>query len=311
MSSSSRVLVTGGAGFIGSHIVDRLLAQDLEVVVIDNLQTGRLENIAKHKNDKRLRIVCGDIRDAQVVKDSVEGVEAVVHQAAMISVMQSFENPVLTNEVNTSGTLNLLKASVDSGVKRFVYASSCVVYGNIETVPIKEDWLPKPASPYGVSKLAAEGYVRVFGDTYGLETVCLRYFNVYGPRQSYSDYSGVITQFINRLVKDLSPVVFGDGDQTRDFVHVYDVAEANMLSLKTVGIAGETFNIGSGVATTISQLANMLLGITDKTHLKLVHSEPRKGDIKHSFADISKARKRLQFNPKVSLRDGLETLIKA
>jgi len=311
MSSSSRVLVTGGAGFIGSHIVDRLLAQDLEVVVIDNFQTGRLENIAKHKNDKRLRIVCGDIRDAQVVKDSVEGVEAVVHQAAMISVMQSFENPVLTNEVNTSGTLNLLKASVDSGVKRFVYASSCVVYGNIETVPIKEDWLPKPASPYGVSKLAAEGYVRVFGDTYGLETVCLRYFNVYGPRQSYSDYSGVITQFINRLVKDLSPVVFGDGDQTRDFVHVYDVAEANMLSLKTVGIAGETFNIGSGVATTISQLANMLLGITDKTHLKLVHSEPRKGDIKHSFADISKARKRLQFNPKVSLRDGLETLIKA
>jgi len=311
MSSSSRVLVTGGAGFIGSHIVDRLLAQDLEVVVIDSLQAGRLENIAKHKNDKRLRIVCGDIRDAQVVKDSVEGVEAVVHQAAMIGVTQSFENPVLTNEVNTSGTLNLLKASVDSGVKRFVYASSCAVYGNIETVPIKEDCLPKPASPYGVSKLAAEGYVRVFGDTYGLETVCLRYFNVYGPRQSYSDYSGVITQFINRLVRDLSPVIFGDGDQTRDFVQVYDVAEANMLSLKTVGIAGETFNIGSGVATTISQVANMLLGITDKTHLKLVYSEPRKGDIKHSFADISKARKRLQFNPKVSLKDGLGPLIKA
>jgi len=171
--------------------------------------------------------------------------------------------------------------------------------------------LPKPVSPYGVSKLAAEDYVKIFGDTYGLETVCLRYFNVYGPRQSYSEYSGVITQFINRLVKDLSPVVFGDGDQTRDFVHVYDVAEANMLSLKTVGIAGETFNIGSGVATTISQLANMLLGITNKTHLKLVHSEPRKGDIKHSFADVSRARKRLQFNPKVSLKDGLETLIKA
>ena len=309
--SSFKVLVTGGAGFVGSHIVDRLLAQDLEVVVTDNLQTGRLENIAKHKNDKRLRIVRGDIRDPQVVKDSVEGVEAVLHQAAMVSVMQSFENPVLTNEVNTSGTLNLLKASVDSGVKRFVYASSCTVYGNTETVPINEDCLPKPVSPYGVSKLAAEDYVKIFGDTYGLETVCLRYFNVYGPRQSYSEYSGVITQFINRLVKDLSPVVFGDGDQTRDFVHVYDVAEANMLSLKTVGIAGETFNIGSGVATTISQLANMLLGITNKTHLKLVHSEPRKGDIKHSFADVSRARKRLQFNPKVSLKDGLETLIKA
>jgi len=159
--------------------------------------------------------------------------------------------------------------------------------------------------------LAAEDYVKVFGDTYGLETVCLRYFNVYGPRQSYNEYSGVITQFINRTLKNLPLEIFGDGNQTRDFVHVHDVAEANILSLTTEEVVGETINIGSGVATTISQLANTLLEITNKKHLKLVYSEPRKGDIEHSVADISKARKKLHYNPKISLRDGLEAFIKA
>jgi UDP-glucose 4-epimerase len=238
-------------------------------------------------------------------------VDAVVHLAALISVPESIRDPVLTNDVNVNGTLNLLKASVDFGVKRFVYASSCAVYGNAESLPIKEDCPARPESPYGVSKLVAENYVRTYHEDFGLETVCLRYFNVYGPRQVYSDYSGVITQFMSRLAKDLPLVVFGDGEQTRDFVHVQDVAEANMLALKNGGIAGETFNIGTGVATTVNQLANMLLEVTNKTHLKIMHSKPRKGDIKHSVADISKARRKLHFNPKMSLKDGLEEFTKS
>jgi len=306
-----RVLVTGGAGFIGSHTVDRFLADGFEVVVLDDLRSGRLENINQHVGERNFRFVRGDVRDSCLVRELVSDVDAVVHLAALISVPESIRDPVLTNDVNVNGTLNLLKASVDFGVKRFVYASSCAVYGNAESLPIKEDCPARPESPYGVSKLVAENYVRTYHEDFGLETVCLRYFNVYGPRQVYSDYSGVITQFMSRLAKDLPLVVFGDGEQTRDFVHVQDVAEANMLALKNGGIAGETFNIGTGVATTVNQLANMLLEVTNKTHLKIMHSKPRKGDIKHSVADISKARRKLHFNPKMSLKDGLEEFTKS
>jgi len=210
--------------------------------------------------------------------------------------------------VNVGGTLNLLRACVDSDVKRFVYASSCAVYGEAESLPLREDSPLRPASPYAVSKLAAENYVRVFCEVFGLETVCLRFFNVYGSRQAYSEYSGVMTQFISCLTKDLPLVIFGDGEQTRDFVHVQDVVEANMLALKNKGVVGETFNIATGVATTINQLANVLLRISNKTHLKMVHSETRKGDIKHSVADISKARRKLHYDPKVLFKDGLEEL---
>jgi len=306
-----RVLVTGGAGFIGSHTVDRFLADGFEVVVLDDLRSGQLENISQHVGERNFRFVRGDVRDSGLVRELVSDVDAVVHLAALISVPESIRDPVLTNDVNVNGTLNLLKACVDFGVKRFVYASSCAVYGNAESLPIKEDCPARPESPYGVSKLVAENYVRTYHEDFGLETVCLRYFNVYGPRQVYSDYSGVITQFMGRLAKDLPLVVFGDGEQTRDFVHVQDVAEANMLALKNGGIAGETFNIGTGVATTVNQLANMLLEVTNKTHLKIMHSKPRKGDIKHSVADISKARRKLHFNPKMSLKDGLEEFTKS
>ena len=311
MSGCSRVLVTGGAGFIGSHIVDRLVAEGVEVVVLDNLYTGRLENVKQHIGKKGLHFVRGDVRDFRLVRDLARDVDAIIHQAALVSVPESFKDPVLTNDVNVCGTLNLLRASVDSDVRRFVYASSCAVYGNAEKMPIKENSLPRPVSPYGVSKLAAENYVRVFHEAFGLETVCLRFFNVYGPRQVYSDYSGVITQFMNRLEKNLPLVIFGDGQQTRDFVHVQDIVEANILALKNEGVAGETFNIATGVATTINQLANVLLEATNKTQLKTVHSEPRKGDIKHSAADISKAIKKLHYNSKISLREGLEKLTKS
>jgi len=255
--------------------------------------------------------VRGDVRDSRFVRDLVRDVDGVVHLAALVSVPESFRDPVLTNDVNVNGTLNLLKASVGLTVRRFIYASSCAVYGNAEALPIKEDYPLKPESPYGVSKLSAENYVRIFHEIFGLETVCLRYFNVYGPRQTYNQYSGVITRFLNLSAKDRSLQVFGDGEQTRDFVHVQDIVEANMLALKNRGIAGKTFNVGTGIATTINQLANMLLEIGNKTHLKLVHSKPRKGDIKRSVADISRAKRKLHYKPKVLLKDGLKALTKS
>jgi len=308
MCSYSRILVTGGAGFIGSHLVDRLLAEGTDVVVLDNLYTGRLENLEHHRGNKSFRFVEGDVRDSRLVKKLMD-VDAIVHLAAVISVPKSFKDPVLTNDVNVGGTLNLLRACVGSDVKRFVYGSSCAVYGEAESLSLREDYPLRPASPYAVSKLAAENYVRVFYEVFGLETVCLRFFNVYGSRQLYSEYSGVITQFISCLTTDSPLMIFGDGEQTRDFVHVQDVIEANVLALKNKGVVGEVFNVATGVATTINKLANVLLSAANRTHLKMVHSEPRKGDIKHSVADISKARGKLHYDPKVLLKDGLEELL--
>lgn len=310
MHRYSRILVTGGAGFIGSHIVDHFLARDIEVTALDNLSGGALENIKQHIGKKNFRFIKGDIRDSRLVKNLTKDVDAVIHQAALVSVPDSLKNPYLTNDVNVNGTLNLLKASVNSNVSRFLYASSCAIYGNVEALPIKEECLPNPTSPYGASKLAAENYVRVFYENFDLETVCLRYFNVYGSRQAYNQYSGVITLFLNYLEKNRPLTIFGDGNQTRDFVHVQDIAEANILATKTDGIAGEAFNIASGKPTTINQLANMLLELTGKTENKIRYSKPRKGDIKHSFADISKAKNKLGYKPKISLKDGLSKLLK-
>jgi UDP-glucose 4-epimerase len=311
MYDYSRVLVTGGAGFIGSHLVDRLLKEGIEIVVLDNLQGGRLENIRQHLGKKNLCFVRGDIRDSCLVRNLARDVDAIIHQAARVSVPESIKDPALTNDVNVNGTLNLLKASVESDVKRFVYASSCAVYGDAEVMPIKEDCLPRPRSPYGVSKLAAENYVQVFHEVFRLKTVCLRYFNVYGSRQINSYYSGVTTQFINRLAKNLPLAIFGDGEQSRDFVHVQDVVEANMLALRIKGVEGETFNIATGVATTINQLASTLLEITNKSCLKVAHSKPRKGDVKRSVGDISKAQKKLCYNAKSSLKEGLKELVES
>jgi UDP-glucose 4-epimerase len=311
MQGYTRVLVTGGAGFIGSHLIDRLLKSDLEVVVLDGLQAGKLENIGGHVGKKGFRFVRGDVRDFDLVKSVVKGVDAVLHLAALVSVQQSLENPTLANDVNVNGTLNLLKASVDSGVKRFVYSSTCAVYGEAKHMPIAEDSCLRPLSPYGVSKLAAESYVRVFGEVYGLESICLRYFNVYGSRQAYGDYSGVITRFMDRIRKNVGLVVFGDGEQTRDFVHVCDVVEANMLALRAERVVGEAFNVGTGVATTINRLARTLLQVTNKDHLRVTHNEPREGEIRHSTADISKARKELHYEPRVLLKEGLKDLVQA
>lgn len=307
--SYSKILVTGGAGFIGSHIVDRLLKEGFQVTVIDNLSTGRRENIAYHENRKNFNFIKSDIRNAALIKKIIKDVDAVFHEAALVSVPRSVENPLLTNEVNVSGTLNLLEACRDANVKRFIHASSSSVYGETETLPKHEKLTPQPISPYAVSKLAAEKYVKVYYEVYGLNTVCLRYFNVYGPRQTYGPYSGVITIFINRLLKNEPPIIYGDGKQTRDFTFIQDVVEANLLSLSRKRAIGEVFNIATGNQTTINQLAAMLQQVVDKTNFKPVYADLRPGDIKHSYADITKAKKLLQYNPKISLKNGLTQLV--
>jgi len=304
----SRVLVTGGAGFIGSHLVDRLLAEDTEVVAVDSLRSGRLENIKQHLDQEGFRFVKADIRNSAQMKKLVKDVDAVLHQAALVSVSESIENPKLVNDINVNGTMNLLMASLDSDITRFVLASSSSVYGNSGIPPISEESPPKPLSPYAASKLAAEGYLKAFHEVFGLRTVCLRYFNAYGQRQSYSKYSSVITQFMRRMAENSPFVVFGDGKQTRDFVNVRDVVQTNMLALTENAAIGETFNVATGKSTTINHLAKLIAQIAGEPH-EVKHEKPREGDIKHSVADVSKATRKLKFIPKIALHKGLEDVM--
>jgi UDP-glucose 4-epimerase len=309
LTGFSRVLVVGGAGFIGSHIVDRLISEDVEVTVLDNLFTGRLENLSQHEGRSKLRLVRGDVRNLGLVKRVVKDADAVYNEAAIVSVPRSIENPILTNQVNAGGTLNLLKACLDSGVRRFIQASSASVYGKTRELPVHEDLAPNPASPYAVAELTAENYARVFHLTYGLQTVCLRYFNVYGPRQAFSAYSGAIMVFLNQLMRDQRPVIFGNGNQTRDFVYVEDIVEANMLALKETNATGEVFNIASAKPHTINELVRNLQERLGKQHLKPLHKPPRKGDIRHSYASIRKAERILGYKPTYSLARGIDRLV--
>jgi len=301
-------LVAGGAGFIGSHIVDFLLEADKEVTVLDNLYSGKRENVERYKENENFRFVKGEVRNFELVKRLVSDVDAVFNLAAVVSVPRSVENPLLVNDVNVGGALNLLKASCDSGVKRFVQSSSASVYGDAEVLPLHEDSPTKPISPYAVAELAAENYANAFCRVYGLETVCLRYFNVFGPRQTYSAYSGVITIFVNQLLRNQSPTVLGDGEQTRDFVYVEDVVWANVLALTKKDAVGEVFNISSGRETSLNRLIQLLQKIMGKTNLNPVFSEPRTGDIQHSCASIEKAERMMGYEPKTSLEEGLTKL---
>jgi UDP-glucose 4-epimerase len=306
------ILVTGGAGFIGSHIVDELMEKGFDVTVIDNLETGRLENIAHHQKKKEFHFVRGDIRNFDLVKETMRDIDAVFHEAALASVTRSVKDPILTNDINVVGTLNLLKASSDLGVKRFVFASSAAIYGDAKSPLKKEDMVPNPTSPYGVSKLAAENYVRVFYKAYGLETVCLRFFNVYGPRQNvdiHGSYGGAISIFVNRILKRLPPIIYGDGKQTRDFVYVKDVVEANMLALKKKNASGEIFNIATGEKISLNQVAETLKDIMNGKDLETIYADPRPTDIRHGYADISKAKKILGYNPQFSIKEGLAELV--
>ncbi len=304
----TRILVTGGAGFIGSHIVDKLLNKDFEVTIFDNLSNGRLENISHHLDNELFQLIEGDILDLDTTKKIVKDHDVVFHEAAITNISFSVENPMITNEINVTGTLCLLKACLDSDVKRFIFASSASVYGKKNPPPMREDMGLDPKSPYAVTKVAAEYYIKLFHDLYGLETIILRYMNVYGPRARKNQ--GVISIFINQLSKNQSPVIYGDGEQTRDFINVQDVADANILAVSSKNAVGEIINIGSGIPTSINQIANFVLETTNEKHIKPIYSDPRPGDVEHGYADVKKARELLDFNPKISLKEGITQLVK-
>jgi len=308
--SFQNILVTGGAGFIGSHIVDALIAKGHNVGVLDSLSTGRLSNLKTHLASKKITFHEGDIADFEAVSRIVPGYDAINHEAALVSVTRSVENPLLTNEVNVGGTINLLKAAVDAKARKFVYASSSSVYGDTPTLPKIETMNPSPASPYGVSKLAGENYCRTFAKVYGLHTISLRYFNVYGPRQTYGPYSGVIPIFIQRILDNRPPIVFGDGGQTRDFTYVKDVVQANLRSLESTSVPpGSVFNIGRGKTITINELAAEIEMITGKTNLGIEHGPERLGDIRASFAEIAKAKQELGYMPETDTEEGLRHVV--
>ena len=300
-------LVTGGAGFIGSNIVEELVNEGERVRVLDNLSTGKRENI-QHFID-HIEFIEGDIRDLDIVGKAISGVDFVLHQAALPSVPRSINDPIATNEVNVNATLNVLVAAKGAGVKRVIYASSSSIYGNSKILPKREDMPANPISPYAVSKLAGENYCRVFYEIYGLETVCLRYFNVFGPRQDpTSQYSAVIPKFINAILNGKRPTIYGDGLQSRDFTFVANVVQANLLACKVDGVAGELFNVACGEQHTVLDLVAGLNEILDK-EAEPIFAEPRKGDVKNSMADISKAQRLLGYNRTHSFRSGLEKTI--
>ena len=283
----SLCLVTGGAGFIGSHLVEALLQQGQRVRVFDNLATGRLENLAPVR--PHIEFVQGDIRDEAVVEQAMAGVELVFHLAALVSVPQSMARPHEAESINVVGTLNLLQAARAAGVRRLMLSSTCAIYGDEPTLPKIESMPPQPQSPYAISKLAAEQYCQLFAAAFGLETVVLRYFNVFGPRQDpASPYSGVISIFVERLSQGLPVTIFGSGEQTRDFVFVSDVVRANLLAAQAPEVAGQLFNIGTGRATSINQLFAQLRELCHY-HGEPRYHPPRPGDVLHSYADASRA----------------------
>jgi UDP-glucose 4-epimerase len=302
-----RMLVTGGAGFIGSHVVNRLLALGREVRVLDNLSTGRRENLSSVASE--IELIEGDIRDLETVHEAMRGCEAVVHLAAVPSVPRSIVDPITTHQANATGTLNVLLAARDAGAARVVAASSSSIYGRSEELPKRESLIPLPISPYAVSKLAAESYCRSFFDVYGLEAVALRYFNVFGPRQDpNSEYAAVIPKFIWSYRHGEPPVIFGDGEQSRDFTYVDNVVDANVDALETAGVGGGVYNIACGHRVTLNELAECLreeLGC----EIEPVHGPARTGDVRHSHADISLARRELGYDPVVALDEGLRRTV--
>lgn len=297
-------LVTGGAGFIGSNIVEELLKRGHKVKVIDNFITGNRENIAPFLND--IDLIEDDIRNIEAVKKAVNGVDYVLHQAALRSVPKSVDDPILTNDININGTLNILIASKEMDVKRVVYASSSSAYGDCNVFPEKEDFLPKPISPYAVSKLTGEYYAFTFSRTFGLEVVSLRYFNVFGPRQNpESKYSAVIPAFISRMLKDMPPVVEGDGNQSRDFTYVENVVLANLAAAKAKGISGEVINIACGKSYSVLDIVDYLNKLLGKK-LAPEFAPARKGDVRKTSADISKMKRLLKVEVKVGFESGLK-----
>lgn len=329
MAKNKKVLVTGGAGFIGSHLAYELVRRGYHVTILDDLSTGKRENIAALINPtnstnrllpQQARVktrvsptkqgnadfVQGSVTNLPLLQETFREVDFVFHQAAIPSVPRSIKDPRSSHEANITGTLNVLLAARENNVKKVVYASSSSVYGDTPTLPKKEDMLPDPQSPYAVTKLAGEYYCQAFREIYGLPTVCLRYFNVYGPRQDpNSQYAAVVPMFINRVSRKKAPIIFGDGEQTRDFTFVKDVVEANILAVTSDAMG--VFNIGKGGRTTVNRLAEIIIQSVG-SNVAPIHGEPRPGDVKHSLADISRA-EAFGYNPKYSLKEGLKQTV--
>jgi nucleoside-diphosphate-sugar epimerase len=302
-----KYLVTGGAGFIGSHLVESLVNNGQDVRILDNFLTGKRENIAEFLEN--IDLIEGDIRDFSTCQQALDGVEYVLHQAALPSVPRSIEDPVLTNAINVVGTLNLLVACKEAKVKKIVFASSSSVYGDDPNLPKKEGIEGVPLSPYAVTKIVGENYMRVFSEIFGLGTISLRYFNIFGPRQDPdSHYAAVIPNFITRVNQGESPRIFGDGEQSRDFTNVANVVKANMLAVESEDISGEVFNIACGDRITVNTLFEKIKHLFQKD-VDPFYDKPRPGDILHSFADIGKARRMLKYEPAMSFDDGLRETV--
>ena len=303
-----RYLVTGGAGFIGSHLVEELVRRRQNVRVLDNFSSGRRENLAHLAGS--VEILEGDICDMATVRRAMEGIDYVLHQAALASVPCSVADPLKTDQVNVGGTLNVLLAARDAHVRRVVFASSCAVYGDSPTLPKHEQMPPEPLSPYAASKLAGEGYCRAFQQVYGLPTVVLRYFNVFGPRQDpHSQYAAVIPKFINAALSGCALTVFGDGQQSRDFVYVTNVVMANLLACQSDKAVGQVINVASGRRCSLLELIEQLSILLSGERLRVEHLPPQPGDIRHSLGDIQRAARLLGYVPQVDFATGLrETL---
>ncbi len=308
MGLSGIALVTGGAGFIGSHIAAALVAKGARVRVIDDLSTGYRENINEIGGD--VDFVHASLADEGALRKTLEDVELVFHEAAIPSVPRSVENPRQTHIASVDSTFSLLNASREMKVRRIVYAASSSAYGDQPTLPKVEDMLPDPLSPYAVAKLVGEYYCQVFTRVYGLETVSLRYFNVFGPRQDpSSQYSGVISRFIAALLSGEQPVIYGDGEQSRDFTYIANVVEANLRAAETTKGIGAVINVANGERITLNELLKEVQQLTGKTDVSVDFRPPRPGDVLHSLADITRARKFLDFEPRVGLREGLQSTI--
>lgn len=304
MALTGIALVTGGAGFIGSHIAAGLIERGARVRIVDDLSTGHLENVEEIGGD--VDFVRGSLTDEALLRRALEGVELVFHEAAIPSVPRSVENPRETHEACVNATFSLLLTARERGVRRVVYAASSSAYGDQPTLPKVEAMAPDPLSPYAVAKLVGEYYCQVFMRTYGLETVALRYFNIYGPRQDpSSQYSGVISRFISALASGATPVIYGDGEQTRDFTYVSNAVDANLLAAESTRALGQVINVANGRQTTLNELLAVLKKLTGRGEAGAEYRETRVGDVRHSLADITRARELLGYEPRVQLEEGL------
>ena len=303
----ARFLITGGAGFIGSNLARRLVSQGEQVVILDDFSTGKQENLEDIRSS--IEVIKGDICDIDIVRKATEGCDYVLHHAAVVSVVRSVEDPIRSNAVNVDGTLNCLVAARDAGVKRFIYAASSSAYGDSPTLPKREDMKPEPMSPYGVSKLVGEMYCKVFNDVFGLETVSLRYFNIFGPYQDpHSQYAAVIPIFITRLLRGMQPVVYGDGNQSRDFTYIDNAVEANLAAIDSPHAPGKVINVACGKRFTLNELIEKLWDLTE-TRLEPIYTDPRPGDVRHSQGDITVASQVLGYRPSVTFEEGLRRTV--